>query len=225
MPRLIFDIETVGAMDFEKLDKKSQELLLDSCETDEERQLAREGMGLSPLTGRVAAIAILNPETNKGAVYYQKQNDEVEEEIDGNTLIPCTDEKEILKKFWEIAPHYDQLVTFNGHSFDCPFVMIRSAILKIKATVPLMGYRFGDRPHLDIYDKLTNYGAVRFKRSLHLWCQAFGIESPKDKGIDGYEVAEYFKNKKCREIALYCFADIKATATLLDYWEKYLAGK
>jgi len=65
MPKLIFDIETIGAMDFEKLDEKSQELLLDSCETDEERELVREGMGLSPLTGRIAAIAILNPETNK----------------------------------------------------------------------------------------------------------------------------------------------------------------
>ncbi len=224
MPRLIFDIETVG-VDFDSLDEKSQELLLANAETDEERKLIREGMGLSPLTGRIAAIAILNPQTNKGAVYYQKQNDEVEEDLNGNMLFPCKDEKEILKRFWEVATHYDQFVTFNGHSFDCPFVMIRSAALKIKATVPLMGYRFGDKPHLDIYDKLTNYGAVRFKRSLHLWCQAFGIESPKDKGITGYEVAQYFKEKKCRDIALYCFDDIKATAALLDYWEKYLGGK
>ncbi len=225
MPRLIFDIETVGGMDFDDLDEKSQELLLDSCETDEDRKFAREGLGLSPLTGRIAAIAILNPETNKGAVYYQQQNGEKEEDVDGNMLIPCADETEILKKFWDIAPHYDQLVTFNGHSFDCPFIMIRSAALKIKATVPLMGYRFGDRPHLDIYDKLTNYGAVRFKRSLHLWCQAFGIESPKDKGITGQEVQQYYKDKKCRDIALYCFDDIKATAALFEYWEKYLAGK
>jgi hypothetical protein len=224
MPKLIFDIETVG-VDFEALDEKAQELLLTNAETDEERQLIRDNMGLSPLTGRIAAIAFLNPETNKGAAYYQKQNkNEVEEEVDGNLFVPCADEKEILKRFWELATHYDQFITFNGHSFDCPFMMIRSAIQKIKPTVQLMGYRFGDMPHLDIYDKLTNYGAVRFKRSLHLWCQAFGIESPKDKGITGFEVAQYFKDKRCREIAIYCFDDIKATAALYDYWLKYVSG-
>lgn len=221
MPKLIFDIETVGD-EFESLDAKSQELLLASADNEEAKQLIREGMGFSPLTGRVVAIALLNPETNKGAVYYQKQNDETEETVDGKLLVPCADEKEILKRFWETAAHYDQFVTFNGHSFDVPFLAIRSAILKIRPTANLMGYRYNDRPHLDVYDKITNYGAVRFKRSLHLWCQAFGIESSKDKGIDGNEVARYFKDKKCREIAIYCFDDVLATAKLLDYWEKYM---
>lgn len=221
MPKLIFDIETVGT-DFEGLDEKSKELLLANAEDDEKRQLIRDGMGFSPLTGRIVAIAVLNPDTNKGAVYYQRQNNEAEEQIEGNMVVPCDDEKEILKRFWELATHYDQFITFNGHSFDCPFIMIRSAILKIKRTVNLMGYRFGDKPHLDIYDKITNYGAVRFKRSLHLWCQAFGIESPKNKGISGFEVAEYFKNQRCREIALYCVDDIKATAALYQYWDKYM---
>ena len=100
--------------------------------------------------------------------------------------------------------------------------MIRSAIHKLKPSVNLIHYRFGDKPHLDIYDKLTNYGAVRWKRSLHLWCQAFGIESPKDKGITGHDVAQYFKDKRCREIAMYCFGDIKSTAKLYEYWEKYI---
>ncbi len=224
MPKLVFDIETVG-VDFESLDHKSQELLLVGAEDDAERQLVRDGMGFSPLTGFIVAIAIINPETGKGATYYIKQNDEVEEDIDGNLMVPCADEKEILKRFWELATHYDQFISFNGHSFDCPFLMLRSAILKVKPSVNLMQYRYGDKPHLDVYEKLTNYGAVRFKRSLHLWCQAFGIESSKDKGITGLEVAPYFRAKRCREIALYCFDDIKATARLFEYWEKYMSGK
>ena len=36
--------------------------------------------------------------------------------------------------------------------------------------------------------RLTNFGAVRFKRSLHLWCMAFGINSSKDGDVDGTEV-------------------------------------
>ncbi len=225
MSKIVFDIETVG-VDFEALDETAQELLLANAKDDAERTVIREMLGVSPLTGRVVAVAVLNPETKKGAVYYQKQNpDEKEEEVDGYQVVPCADEKEILTRFWDLAGKYDQLITFNGHAFDCPFMMIRSAILKVKPTVNLMGYRYGDKPHLDVYDKLTNYGAVRFKRSLHLWCQAFGIESPKDKGITGHDVGIFFKDKRCREIALYCVGDIKSTATLYEYWEKYMSGK
>ncbi|MDP4001659.1 MAG: ribonuclease H-like domain-containing protein [bacterium] len=225
MPKLVFDIETVG-VDFEALDPTAQELLLASAKDDAERQVIREMLGVSPLTGRVVAVAFLNPETNKGGVYYQKQNDnEKEEEVDGYLMVPCADEKEILKRFWDLANHYDQFITFNGYGFDCPFMMIRSAIFKIKPSVNLMHNRYYDKPHLDVYDKLTNYGAVRFKRSLHLWCQAFGIESPKDKGITGHDVGQYFKDKRCREIALYCVGDIKSTAKLYEYWEKYMSSK
>ena len=59
MPKLVFDIETVG-VDFDSLDKKSQELLLANVETDAQRQLVRDGMGLSPLTRRIFAICIFN---------------------------------------------------------------------------------------------------------------------------------------------------------------------
>ena len=225
MPKLVFDIETVG-VDFEALDETAQELLLATAKDEFEKTAIKEMLGVSPLTGQVVTIAVLNPETNKGASYYQRQNDkDVEEEVNGYLMVPCKDEKEILTKFWELATHYDQFITFNGHSFDCPFIMIRSAINKVRPTVQLMGYRYSDKPHLDIYDKITNYGAVRFKRSLHLWCQAFGIESPKDKGIDGHEVGQYFKDKRCRDIAEYCVRDIVSTSKLYEYWEKYMSGK
>src|SRR3989344_6102916 len=221
MPKLIFDIETVG-VEFDSLDEKAQELLLVNAKDDQERQTIREQLGLSPLTGRIVAIGVLNPETNKGAAYYQKQNNETDEQDGDISLIPCDDEKAILKRFWEAAEHYDQFVTFNGHSFDCPFLMIRSAVNKIKPSVNLVHYRFTDKPHFDLYDKITNYGAVRFKRSLHLWCAAFGIKSPKADGVSGYEVAGLFKKKRCRDIARYCFGDIVATKELHAYWEKYL---
>ena len=224
MPRLIFDIETVG-VDFDSLDKTSQDLLLMYAETDEERQQIREGLGFSPLTGRIVTIGILNPDTGKGCAFYQEQNGE-EEELDGDiTIIPSKDEKEILKRFWEVATHYDQFITFNGHAFDCPFLMIRSAILKIKPSVSLYSNRYYDRPHLDLFDRLSNFGAARFRKPLHMWCQAFGIDSPKDKGTSGHDVAQLFKDNRCRDIAKYCAGDLYATAKLYEYWEKYLAGK
>jgi DNA polymerase elongation subunit (family B) len=225
MPKLVFDIETVG-VDFEALDETAQGLLLATAKDDFEKAAIKEMLGVSPLTGKIVVVAVLNPETGKGASYYHCQNEnDKEEEIDGFLMVPCKDEKEILERFWELATHYDQFITFNGHAFDCPFLMIRSAVNKVKPTVQLMGYRYNDKPHLDIYDKITNYGAVRFKRSLHLWCQAFGVESPKDKGIDGHEVGRYFKDGRCREIAEYCVRDIVSTAKLYEYWEKYMSGR
>ena len=223
-PKLIFDIETVG-VEFDSLDEKAKEFLLAWTDTPEEIENIKNGLGFSPLTGQIVAIGVLNPESDKGAVYYQagKKSENVE---DKNALyVSCANEKEVLEHFWESATHYNQFITFNGHAFDCPFVMIRSAILKIKPTKSLMHNRYYDTPHLDLYDRLTNFGAVRFKRNLHMWCQAFGIASPKANGISGDDVAQLFKDKKHLEIARYCFDDLKATKELYRYWEKYISNK
>lgn len=226
LPRLIFDIETVG-VEFNSLDDKTKEFLLFYAEDDEERNRIKEELGFSPLTGEVVAIGILNPDTNKGAVYFQAGKKDLDKTEDENAqYIPCASEKEVLERFWESATHYNQFITFNGHAFDCPFLAIRSAILKIKPTKQLIQNRYwADGAHFDLYDRLTNFGAVRFKRNLHMWCQAFGISSPKAKGISGDDVAQLYKEKEYLKIAKYCFDDIKATKELFLYWEKYMSGK
>ncbi|KKT28689.1 MAG: hypothetical protein UW43_C0005G0002 [Candidatus Yanofskybacteria bacterium GW2011_GWA1_44_21] len=231
MPKLVFDIETVG-VEFDSLDEISKNHLLEFAENEEERKNIRNELGFSPLTGRVIAVGILNPDTEKGAVYFQSHDNTPaggEIKLDKKTAsdeevqyVPCSDEKEILKNFWDAAQHYRQFVSFNGHSFDCPYLMIRSAVNEIKPSVSLMHNRYAPGPHIDILDRLTNFGAVRGKRNLHLWCQAFGIESPKDKGISGEEVARYFNEGKILDIAKYCYGDIKSTAKLFEYWEKFI---
>lgn len=221
MPKLIFDIETIGVQ-FDGLDRVTQDFLLAECENDEERDLVKEQLGFSPLTGQIVAIGVLNPDSSKGAVFYHTLNDEIESQDKDVRYAPCKDEKEVIKNFWDISSHYDQFVTFNGHTFDCPFLMIRSAVLKIKPTKNLLRNRYRQDLHCDILDSLTNFGAARWKKSLHMWCNAFGIKSPKGDGISGDQVARLFKEKKCLDIARYCFNDVKATAALYDYWEKYL---
>ncbi len=220
-PRLVFDIETVG-VEFNSLDEKAKELLLAYANDEEEKAKIKEGLGFSPLTGQIVAVGILNPDTGKGAVYYQVPGGNLKEENEDDVhYIPCANEKELLKSFWDAASHYNQFVSFAGHNFDCPYLMVRSAIAGIKPTRNLMHNRYYDQPHIDLLDRLTNFGAMRGKRSLHLWCQAFGISSPKAKGITGDDVARLFKEKKYLDIAKYCFDDVKATKELLDYWEKY----
>jgi len=220
MPKLIFDIETVGA-DFNGLDTQSQEYLIGHARTSEEAEEVKNNLSFSPLTGQIVAIGILNPDTNKGAVYFQAPGwDKKTSDEDGVQYFPVT-EKEILEKFWEIIQHYDQFITFNGRSFDCPYIMVRSAILNVKPSKNMMPYRYGDE-HIDLYDRLGFFGAVRRPMSLHMWCQAFGIKSPKSDGVTGSDVARLFKEAKYMEIARYCFGDLRATAQLHDYWSKYI---
>lgn len=221
MPKLVFDIETVG-VDFDSLDDKSKEYLLNFAETPEEIDAVKNGLGFSPLTGEIVAIGIYNPDTDKGAVYFVTDSDEERDNSGDIQYVSCKDEKAVLKEFWETANHYDQFITFCGHTFDCPYLMIRSAINKIKPSKNLMHNRYGYGPHIDILDRLTNFGAVRGKKNLHMWCRAFDIESPKAKGTTGDDVARLFKEKKYLEIATYCGDDLKATAELFRYWDKYI---
>lgn len=224
MPKLIFDIETVG-VEFDSLDEKSQELLLRFAESPEDIEAVKESLGFSPLTGRIVAIGVLNPETDKGAVYFLDPENKLEQKEDGNTqYIPHEDEKSLLKSFWDAAAHYDQFITFDGRRFDAPYILVRSAISKLKPTANLMPNRYYDQ-HIDLLDRLTFFGSVRKKGSLHVWCRAFGIESPKSKGVSGEDVAQLFKEKKYMEIAEYCFDDLLATEKLYEYWDKYINVK
>jgi predicted PolB exonuclease-like 3'-5' exonuclease len=112
-------------------------------------------------------------------------------------------------------------VTFNGRGFDGPFLMLRSAALGIPATKNLVGYRYSLRPHTDLLDVLSFFGASR-KWTLDFACKALGIESPKEQGIDGYSVGPYYRSGRLREIALYCRRDVEATARLYQKLEKTL---
>ena len=219
--RLVFDIETVGA-DFESLDEQAQEYLTKTAKTDEELAAAKEGMGFSPLTGQVVAIGALNPDSRKGAVFYQapgyEPSDSDEDEI---RYVRVRDEKTLLERFWETAAHYGQFVTFNGRAFDAPFLILRSAINEVSPTRNLMPNRYYEE-HVDLYDRLGFFGAVRRTMNLHMFCQAFGIMSPKSKGVTGYEVAGLFKDGKYDDIARYCMDDVYATAELFRYWQTYV---
>jgi DNA polymerase elongation subunit (family B) len=218
--RIVFDIETVG-VDFDSLDKQSQEQLLKYARTDEERALVPEQLSFSPLTGNVVAIAMLNPDTQKGAVYYQAPGTELEEHDENGIVYASGTEAQILEKFWRTIAFYEQFVTFNGRSFDCPFLMVRSAVNKVKPSKDLMPNRYWDA-HIDLYDRLGFFGAVRRTMSLHMWCQALGIRSSKANGITGYDVPKLFKDGRYLDIARYCFDDIRATAELFEYWNQYI---
>ena len=234
MPKLIFDIETIGE-NFDELDSATQEVLTKwikkDSESEEEYIKALEelksGLGFSPLTGQIVAIGVLDYDKNQGVVYFQAPGENFKEFQEENiTFKPCT-EKEMLENFWKGSEKYNEFITFNGRGFDAPFLAVRSAVHKIKASKDLMSNRYLSSQkfgatHIDLFDQLTFYGATRRKGGLHLWCRAFGITSPKAQGVTGDDVAQLFKEKKYKEIARYNVGDLNATKELYDYWKNYI---
>jgi hypothetical protein len=99
--------------------------------------------------------------------------------------------------------------------------MLRSALLKIKPTKNLVGKRYDTSTHIDLLEQLTNFGLTR-KFNLDFYCNAFGIESPKSKGISGMEVKNLFEAGRVKDIAVYCGEDIFATYQLYKIWNEYL---
>ncbi len=221
MASVVFDIETVG-MEWEDLDDAQKTYLSKNARTDEDRQKLPETLSLWPLTGRIVVLAMVNPDTGRGRVWYEKTDGRLEESSsDGLFTFVGDTEATFLAEFWKAIARFHRFVTFNGRSFDGPFLMLRSAALGIPVTKNLVGYRYSIRPHTDLLDVISFFGAAR-KWNLDFTCKAFGIESPKEHGMDGYSVGPYYRAGRLREIALYCRRDVEATARLFRKLEKTL---
>ena len=200
---MIVDIETVG-LDVDIIPPRALEILL-PADDEEKRQRVLESLGLDPCTGRIICIGVYWLEVDRSRAYCQ------------------SDERELLANFWsdlgQIRP--TRFVTFNGKSFDFPYINVRSAILEvpIPRDILLDTRRFSTDRHFDVREALTNYDRYR-KGTLEFFCEIFGVPSPKD-GIDGSKVGDYFKQGRLDEIAHYCLADCKATAELYQRLRHY----
>ena len=222
MAKIIFDIETVG-QDIESFDQPIQEYLLKYAKTDEEEQLVKDSLSFYPVTAQIVTIAMLEAESDKAFVYYHVPEQQPQRLLENSAeYFSASNEKQLLELFWSKMEKVDQFITFNGRAFDCPFIMIRSAINRVKPSKNLMPDRYRSNIHIDLMEKLTFLGAMRKKFSLHMWCQAFGIKSPKDDGVTGLDVKNLFKQARYLDIARYCLRDVLATKELYNYWDKYI---
>ncbi len=236
---LVFDIET-AAMPFEAFDDVQQEYLLRNTTTDEEREERKRMLSLNPLTAQVTALGMVTCTSLDGeprgcvySSYGHEDNGEPYEDVlaDGSKWCMMS-EREMLRKWWEMlakgrARGGYQLISFNGRAFDCPFLMLRSAALRIKPTRNLMdGTRWKYDRHIDLQEELAfknndRTGAMR-RFNFDFYCKSFGIPSPKGEGITGYDVPEFYRQGRYREIAEYCLRDVRATWELFKFWKEYL---
>ena len=237
MARLVFDIET-SALPLENFDDTQREYLFRDAERlpEEAARAAKRAeiqhfFALWPFTAQVVCIAMLNAETQRGKVLFTAE-DHDEETAAGSPVefVPCVDEGELLAAFWDLAKHYEEVVTFNGRGFDVPFLYLRSAVLNVPISKKnWLGYRFQTEPHCDLAEQFTFYsvsgrdGAAR-RFNLDFYCKAFGIESPKSHGVTGMDVTRLQAEGKQRDIAEYCLRDVRATVELYRVWKERLAG-
>ena len=99
--------------------------------------------------------------------------------------------------------------------------MLRSAIHQIKPAKNLVSKKYDSTLHIDLLEQFTYYGLTR-KFNLDFYCQAFGISSPKSKGISGMEVKNLYEAGRIKDIAVYCCDDIYATYQLYKIWSEFL---
>lgn len=237
MATLVFDIET-SALPPESFDSTQLEYLFRDAEKlpDETARALRRAeiqqqFNLWPFTAQVVCLAMLNADTGRGQVLFTADDYEADGEESGPVeFVPFVDEAELLTAFWDVAKHYDSIVTFNGRGFDVPFIYLRSAALNVPISrKDWLGYRYQTDPHCDLAEQFTFYnvsgreGAAR-RFNLDFYCKVFGIDSPKAQGITGLDMNDLIAAGRYRDIAEYCLRDVQATVDLYRIWKERLAG-
>jgi uncharacterized protein YprB with RNaseH-like and TPR domain len=224
---LVFDIETVG-VDFETLSGSQKEFLLRYAESEKDpvkkEELideAKRYLSLYPFTAKMVAIGMLNTDTGKAMVLYEGQEEEEWTSEEKIVKYKPLNEEQMLKYFWKYSAKAEKIISFNGRNFDLPFLMMRSAVNKVKPSKNYMKNRYDSSNHVDLLEQFTFYGATK-KFNLDFYCHAFGITSPKSKGVTGMDVKELYLAGRIKEIAIYCGEDVKATFELYKIWDKYL---
>ena len=210
---LVFDIETVPAFDRRDLPPTVAEALADNAQRKEMEPQAV--MGMSPFFGKVVSLAV-----GDGDADAEGSDDAVTVLAvppDGTTIADCPpwlrpmSEADLLRAFWALASRAETVVSFNGRGFDVPFLVTRSLIHGIPARVDLLSQRFALKPHLDLFELVTQRG--RGPSKLDVVCWALGIESPKEV-MDGSMVAPAYARGEIVKIAEYNAHDVRATAAV-----------
>jgi predicted PolB exonuclease-like 3'-5' exonuclease len=127
-------------------------------------------------------------------------------------------EERIVREFWAWIEQFPgTLVSFNGRRFDLP--VLELAALRVGISAPAYfsrpdSPRRGDAAarHLDLFDFLSNRGAVNLRGGLNLLLKMMGL--PGKREISGANVQEMFEAGRLDEIHRYCCTDVIQTYLL-----------
>lgn len=199
--------------------------IIPDSEKEKEIENIKSRLSLSPFTGEIISLAVYDLERDLSAVYFYSDNQTENFETNSSSFKSRT-EKEMLEDFWEGAKGYDTFVTFNGRAFTWPYLLHRSAILKIRPTVEIAKERYVTKQtiphHVDLLDEFTFNGSMSKRPTLSLLCGAYGVEINHEL-LGGEESAELFQQKKFRRLAERNESKVLAIRDLYEIWKQYFA--
>ncbi len=117
------------------------------------------------------------------------------------------DEKEILKKFWDLAKDANLFIGHNILEFDLPFIMQRSIILQVKPSRDISLRKYSNNPVFDTMHEWTKWSFGK-NCSMDYLAHAMGLQTSKDE-LDGSQVYSYYQKGKYDDIVKYCKKDVK----------------
>lgn len=192
MVRLFLDIETLPASE----DTKAKVIsILKKKKSKKDYPVSDEGLyestSFDGAFGRICCIG------------YIKENSKVEKGVLKG------EEKEILKKFWELAKDVDLFIGHNAWDFDLPFIYKRSIILGVKPSVNISFVRYRND---NIFDTMFEWEKWAFGRKIALDTLAHVLDLPSSKDeMSGKDVWKYYQEGRIEDICKYCLKDVELT--------------
>ncbi len=123
----------------------------------------------------------------------------------------------VVRRFWERLESFEgTLVSFNGRNFDLPVLelqALRHGCVAARYFNERNGLRARAGRHYDLYDFLTNSGAVRLRGGFDLLAQLVGLPGKGD--VAGADVQGLWEAGRWHEIHRYCVRDVIQTYFLL----------
>ncbi|HOF42566.1 MAG TPA: ribonuclease H-like domain-containing protein [Candidatus Moranbacteria bacterium] len=203
MHKLFLDIETLPA---DEKDEKKLKMLFEKKHDGFEREKFEEFLARTSFDGAFGRLLCIG---------YAVDDDPVEYFCNDG------DEKKTLQQFWDLVdalsisprnPQYpDYGVQFIGHNvmdFDLRFIYQRSIVLGVKPSYEINFARYRNYPIFDTMKEWAKWSNATV--GLEYLAIALGIPSPKD-GIDGSQVAEFYRKGKVKDICEYCKRDVATT--------------
>lgn len=156
----------------------------------------QSSFALSPMTGKICCFGW--KVDNGSPVSFASEN-----------------EAEILTEIATLFADTDQLttfITFNGKSFDMPFIKVRSAIYSASyISFPRRDTKYDLGSHFDVRSALTNFDTFG-KGKLSQWCLRFGLPIPIEH--HGGTIQELYNEGNLTRIGEICMSDVEATYSL-----------
>ena len=176
---------------------------------DVRRDLERY-MALRPEFGHIICIGMGHDARGRG-------------ELDTKALTArvVEDERRILEAFWEVVQNGREwrFVTYNGLSFDLPYLIRRSIYVGAAPTTGLPLRPFAPDSHFDVMRVLSNWERTDTVR-LDIVAELLGLRK-WPPGMEGSQVLGLWRAGRVADIEAYCLGDVRLTYEVFVRVEPY----